>query len=136
MRSITYVSAAAEGVSEPQLVELLGDVRAKNDRLGLTGILLYRAGRIMQTLEGDDDTVTRVFDQIVDDPRHRDVFVIINEQLDERQFPSWSMGFRHISALPARDGFSSFMDEDADRAFDGDSSMATRMLTLFRAGGI
>lgn len=95
-------------------------------------------GRNIQTLEGDDDTVAAVFDKIVDDPRHGDVFVIINEPVGQQEFPDWSMGFRDVTDMSDAElpGYSHFMDEDRASAFAGDdATVIKRLLELSRATG-
>jgi hypothetical protein len=42
-------------MSEPELLDLLVDSRARNARRGVPGLLLYRSGRVMQMLEGDPE---------------------------------------------------------------------------------
>lgn len=136
MRSITYVSTATEAFGPPELLAMLGQVRPRNEQRGITGVLLYRSGRIIQTLEGPDEAVASVFDQIVDDPRHSDIFVVLHGAIEERQFPNWCMGFENMTDVAPAEGLTSFLDEDVDEAFGGDSSVVTRMLALFRSGAV
>jgi hypothetical protein len=76
---------------------MLATIRPKNETLCLTGMLLYSGGNIIQTLDGPDEAVDTTFASIVRDPRHRGVFTLLRERIDERAFPDWTMG----SATPA-----------------------------------
>ena len=96
MLSVTYVSAACSWWSEQQLTDLLTSSRSKNGALGLTGVLLYQGGNFMQTLEGPGEFVSSVFGDIKADVRHGGVSIVLWDQIDEREFPGWSMGFRSL----------------------------------------
>lgn len=122
MLSLTYVSSTKELLSVPQLVELLESIRPKNDELELTGMLLYSGGNVIQTLEGPDESVERVFASIETDPRHTGILVLLREQVERRAFPRWSMGFRNLSER-----------EDLGDGLGDQSSSAHRLLELFRA---
>src|SRR6476661_10829371 len=133
MLSLTYVSSATTLLDAARLVDLLGKIRPRNEEAGLTGLLLYSGGNIIQTIEGPDDVVDATFAAIEHDPLHRGVMVVLREPIAERDFPDWSMGFREVSAddLEGVDGFSDFL-----RRRGGDSGNeappAQRMLELFR----
>ncbi len=112
MFHLVYISSATELFTKPALVELMEHAREKNARLGITGILLYRDGNILQTLEGEQSAVQDLFKTISRDPRHVDVLVLIREAIPDREFPDWSMAFRDLSieseaTLP---GFSPFLN--------------------------
>ena len=101
--SLTYVSSTQELLSVQELVELLEAIRPKNDELGLTGMLLYSGGNVIQTLEGPEESVESVFASIEADPRHTGVRVLQRERVEMRTFPRWSMGFRNLSEREAPD---------------------------------
>lgn len=107
MLSIAYVSAATDDVAEQDVAAILVQARANNERDGLTGALLYHAGRFVQILEGPEETVRARFARIADDPRHRVVQTMREKQIAERQFPQWTMGFRPLSdtSISQLDGF-------------------------------
>ena len=97
MLSLTYFSTASTELGKDDLLELLTGVRSKNQDLGLTGMLLYADGSFVQTLEGPDEVVEETFARISADTRHREVFVALREEVTERSYPDWSMGFRELS---------------------------------------
>ena len=57
MFSLVYVSAAVTWFSDRELRGLLAQCRLSNAQTGITGMLLYKDGNFMQTLEGDERTV-------------------------------------------------------------------------------
>jgi hypothetical protein len=132
--SLTYVSSASELLDADQLRELLSAVRPKNDALGLTGMLLYSGGNIIQTLEGPDATVDSTFQTIRRDPRHRGVFEVVREQISARAFPDWSMGFRNLSDEEVREteGLTSFLQQPAGQDLGDVAGSAHLLLQLFK----
>ena len=75
------------------LLSLLEAARSKNQRLNLTGALLYQAGVFAQVLEGPQYWVEQVFGLIQLDDRNSEVTVALRGPEAERDFPKWSMAF-------------------------------------------
>ena len=111
MLSLTYVSSATELMDAEQLAALLAQSREANEQRGITGMLLYRDGNILQCLEGPEAEVRAAYDAISRDPRHRGVITLVEEQISERSFHDWSMGFKDLGAVDAAglDGFNDFL---------------------------
>jgi hypothetical protein len=102
-----YVSSASALIDEASLQRLLVDWRPKNASLGITGMMLYSEGNIIQVLEGEKSKVEELMFTIASDPRHRGVIVLIQETVEERHFADWSMGFKGVSGEEA-EGLSDF----------------------------
>jgi len=117
MLSLTYLSSATEPFSREQLEELLSQARPKNERLGVTGMMLYAGGNFIQTLEGEEDAVTSLYTTIEKDPRHREIMIMLREQVKERSFPDWSMGFEMVSDEEAEKipGFNGWLQAGKDQ---------------------
>lgn len=109
---LMYVSSARRKLAPADLAELLTRARAKNSRLGITGMLLYKAGLFLQVLEGDSDRVRELYDTIARDDRHRACSVVMEGVLPERRFSDWSMAFRNLDepGLTSLPGYSDFMN--------------------------
>ncbi|MDN4173643.1 BLUF domain-containing protein [Nocardioides sp. SOB77] len=134
MLSLTYVSSATELADADALVGALEAIRPRNHERGITGVLLYRGGNIIQVLEGPDEQVERTFASIERDHRHRGVIVLLREQVDRRSFPDWSMGFRDVSALDLdrEDGFTDFLRGRDDLTTGEDDHHAEIVASLLR----
>jgi len=133
--SISYVSAAAESFDDARLAELLDQSRRSNHEHDLTGMLLYRRGRFFQVLEGPQDAVDELMTKIRRDPRHTDVRMLLSEEIDERRFSEWTMGYEPIGvpSTLAPEGFRDTFD-DLESDDDDDAIRAVRELTVwFRA---
>lgn len=131
---VVYVSSAVRLFGEAELRELLAVSRHNNKAAGITGLLLYRGGNFVQTLEGPRAAVEAALERIGRDPRHRGIIVVLREPAAARQFSGWSMGFENLSSvdLATLPGFSSFLDEEADLL--GRPDNAVRLMELFRRG--
>ncbi len=135
MFHIAYVSSAVREFTRPQLLKLLERTMARNQRQGITGLLLYRGGNFMQVLEGEEAAVRTLYQTICQDPRHTGVITLFEEPIAEREFPNWSMAFPDLdkedcATIP---GYSDFLNSSwtsADTAIA--RSKARRLLAGFK----
>lgn len=136
--SVTYASSATELMSVGQLVELIEQIRPKNERLGVTGLLLYSGGTVMQTLEGDPRVVDDLVAVIETDPRHNGVRVVDRRLVDERAFSTWSMAFRNITSREVADlqDFSAFARESIGDDLGAHAVAAFGLLETFRLNAV
>jgi len=89
---LLYASRAAEPVT-PELVDsILRSSHAHNPALGITGVLCYGGDVYMQVLEGGRSAVNDLYNKIVRDSRHREVMLLLYEEIAERRFAGWTMG--------------------------------------------
>ena len=133
---MTYVSSATELFSPDELTELLRHSRAANERAGISGMLLYKEGNFMQTVEGPAEAVRNLTERLERDPRHHGMLVLLEGEREEREFDGWSMGFRDLTAagdLADVEGYSEFLDTPltAD-AFGADPAASKRLLLVFK----
>ena len=132
---LVYASIANEEFSPEQLLELLAVSRRNNERCGITGMLLYKERRFLQVLEGAEAAVRATYARIEQDPRHREVVLLISDEERKREFADWSMAFQDLDDQTARDtpGFSPFLGTElSPQEFTDDPSRARRLLRIFR----
>jgi hypothetical protein len=101
MHYLVYVSSASKKMSEEELTLLLEKARQNNERLGITGLMIYIDGNIIQMLEGEEEKVRAVYNRILSDPRHHGVLKLLDRPLDKRNFENWSMQFKSMSDAAA-----------------------------------
>jgi hypothetical protein len=94
---LVYLSSASNLLSEDELTNILHRSRQKNSESGITGILLYFNGNIIQVLEGKQEEVNRVYDKIRQDPRHNQIIELYKSPIEQRAFPAWLMGYKTLS---------------------------------------
>lgn len=128
---LIYVSTAVSPMTHDDLVNLLRKVRERNDRLQLTGMLLYKDGRFMGVLEGGEANVHSVLADIEQDGRHKNLDILRSQRIPHRNFPNWTMGF--ASPDPSLPAFTRFLEADVGpEYFDEDSVEAHAMLSAFK----
>jgi FAD-dependent sensor of blue light len=112
--SLVYTSKAVRDYDHNDLLSLLLNSRTRNERLDITGLLLYADGRFVQVLEGEEETVLSLFNDIINDSRHFNVRTLTENNIDKRMFPSWTMGYKNINLEHYRNisGLSLFLDKD------------------------
>lgn len=131
-----YASAASHPFTDEELVELLAKARAKNQALGITGMLLYHEGSFLQILEGEQKAVEDLYQIISTDSRHTDAMLLFRKEGEERGFDQWTMGFHHLSPNPADnpEGLNRFLQTGATGLKDGDGEKIRDVLLGFRSG--
>jgi len=97
MIHLIYVSSATNEMTDDELLYLLEQCRSRNLRQHVTGMLLYFERNFIQVLEGEKKDVEEIYDDIVDDDRNTGNILIAKEEIKERAFPGWSMGYKHIT---------------------------------------
>lgn len=52
---------------------------------------------MIQVLEGEEADVRERYETIEHDHRHHRAIVLLEEHIEQRAFPDWSMGFKRLS---------------------------------------
>lgn len=94
---ITYFSTAVESTTEADIMDIVSFSRTKNERLGITGVLLYLNGQIVQVLEGQQSAIEDLYKSIQSDPRHTNVRTVISHPISQRLFSHWYMGYETLT---------------------------------------
>ena len=89
---LLYASRAAEPVTSELIDSILRSSHAHNPALGITGVLCYGGDVYMQVLEGGRSAVNNLYNKIVRDSRHREVMLLLYQEIAERRFAGWTMG--------------------------------------------
>ena len=95
---LVYISSVRPDPSTIEVFTEIAAYRAKNSRLGITGMLLVSQGAFMQVLEGEEAAVRALYATIRADPRHEHVHTLAAVALPAREFPDWAMGFADLDA--------------------------------------
>jgi hypothetical protein len=110
--------------------------RRENERLAVTGALVFTRAHFAQVLEGEKDAVDTLMQRIRADSRHESVTVVSQGGRDGRLFPRWSMAYsggslyvdRHIKPL-----LSPAAEQDATERLAG---KLVRLMREFTSGEI
>lgn len=133
MHQVIYSSAAVAAFTETELGQLLARARINNERLGISGLLLYDDGSFLQVLEGDQQVIEKLYETIGRDKRHHRVVALLRRDVEERHFAQWRMGFAAVNSFSKKlPGYSDYLQARGDAAAAG--SAASRLLASFRDG--
>ncbi len=99
--AIAYTShATAEFASREARHRLKFFAQVQNEKVGITGMLVYCEGMFVQTIEGPAAVVDSLYARIAKDARHYDVDLLARTQSDARVFGAWGMGYLEPEASP------------------------------------
>lgn len=135
MNRIIYCSQATHDFSPDELVALLDLSRRNNERVGLSGMLLYCSQSFLQVIEGDAEALASAYARIDADPRHGNVRVLFEGEVDSPLFPDWTMGFEHVDEEDLAEDVEAFTASTNYPLVNPDlvtnAGVATTLLTMY-----
>jgi hypothetical protein len=100
---VIYASAASEQFKLTDLPLILTKAREHNQKAGISGLLLFHENTFVQVLEGPKPSIEGLLKTILADPRHRNVKLLFQKELEKKEFEDWSMGFVDVKQLASKD---------------------------------
>ena len=113
---IVYFSSSIGPLQEIDLLNILQQSRHNNSKNGITGVILYVRGSIIQVLEGEKEAVETLYKRIEQDQRHTDVVRVFSRNITQRLFTDWTMGYETITARQL-DNIKSILNPDDNDEF-------------------
>lgn len=91
--SMVYISriTSAGMMAAGTLNDIAATAIANNQQNNITGVLCYGNGYFFQYLEGSEDALTRLKNELILDTRHKDMQILQFNRLAERAFTGWSL---------------------------------------------
>ncbi|ESQ76098.1 hypothetical protein ABAC402_06525 [Asticcacaulis sp. AC402] len=86
-------------MSPALLAGILEQSRVNNPPRGITGLLCHTSEVFAQVLEGGRAEVSELLGRLMRDTRHRNVTLLVYEEIKERSFAGWSMGQVNVDAV-------------------------------------
>ena len=96
MRRLVYISTAG-GLPADEVDRLIESAQRNNAEREITGFLLYNGRNFLQLIEGPKAALMSLMATLARDPRHSGMLTLIDEPIEDRSCPSWSM---HRMYLP------------------------------------
>ena len=92
MKRIKYVSEFSRAL-EPEDIEVLEEQCIRNNqKIGVTGVLMVSGNLFFQVIEGPEQKVDMLYENILADDRHTRILKLADERdVKERLFPDWAM---------------------------------------------
>jgi len=133
---VVYVSAATKPFTPADLRDLLLKARTFNSSVNISGLLLYHEWSFFQILEGVEEQVLPLFAHIGKDKRHNNVLLLSREQVEERNFGAWSMGFVDVDPMTTKlTGFLKLLEAKSSfLELQGDAKLVKRLIDGFQEG--
>jgi hypothetical protein len=96
MRQLVYrsITTAPSGKAADDIPGIIYDAAARNGLEGITGLLYCEDDSFLQLVEGHDDAIDDLLDRLYADDRHRDLRILADREVDEREFGDWTMAYR------------------------------------------
>ncbi len=111
---LVYVSTAVDSVDLNEFKKILGTAQQNNQRRDLTGMLAFNSKVFLQGLEGSREAVNDLYSKLMRDPRHVNIMMLKYDDVSERHWSNWSMGF----AAPNADNRALFLRYSAQSVFN------------------
>lgn len=91
--SMVYISriTSAGMIAAGTLNDIAAAASANNQQNNITGVLCYGNSYFFQCLEGSEEALTHLKNELVLDSRHKDMQILHFDRLEERAFAGWSL---------------------------------------------
>ncbi|MGX7951200.1 BLUF domain-containing protein [Tsuneonella sp. HG249] len=96
MRRVVYISTAT-GLSAEEVDRLVESAQRNNAERGISGFLIYNGRNFLQLIEGEQAALMSLMATLARDPRHSGMLILIDEPIDARSCPTWSMHHMPLS---------------------------------------
>ncbi|MGB3456772.1 MAG: BLUF domain-containing protein [Litorimonas sp.] len=93
---IVYSSRTPEPLAPDAVRSLLDHARRKNAAWNVTGLLCYDRHQFLQIIEGETDVILDLFHAIQNDPRHTDLRILHEGDIERRAFNDWKMAYEPV----------------------------------------
>jgi len=100
LHSLSYMSSAVHLPTREEIDRLLEGSRRFNAQQQVTGVLFYSDGGFHQYLEGPLEGLERVYARVLASRMHHNIFELMREPIEVREFSDWSMGYRAVGVGP------------------------------------
>lgn len=129
---LIYQSFSVRHLKQADLEILLEESYSRNIEHQITGCLIYHNRMFIQVLEGKEENVLQLMENITRDDRNKDVQVIHKGKIKERGFLGWRMSFINTDniSLKRKQGFSAFLESDFEPNHINDFKTLSKSILL------
>jgi hypothetical protein len=125
---IVYSSETTAPMSPDEVRALLDHARRKNAENGVTGLLCYDNHQFLQIIEGETDVILDLFHAIQSDPRHTNMRILHEGDIEKRAFDDWKMAYEPVPSGMLPSLSHAIHRQSLDLS---DASAGRRIFTLF-----
>ena len=111
LKSLTYTSFARLDLGDADIAAIHRTAREVNALNGITGLLIFNGTHFLQIVEGPEPAIDELMGRLRDDPRHLQLEIRDEREIEERQFPDWSMELVRVTSrsFEARDAITTVL---------------------------
>lgn len=91
LRLFAYTLLYTGDCIESDLQDIAAKASRNNPRDGITGVLLFDAGRFIQVVEGPEESIDRLVNRIGRDPRGTEMHILFDQRILARSMEQWDM---------------------------------------------
>ena len=96
---LVYTSTVTSTFNQDSVEQILLKAREHNALNNITGMLCFSSNFFLQCLEGSRSAVNKTYHKILNDNRHSRIVLLEYEEIYQREFDDWSMGYIPESSL-------------------------------------
>jgi len=118
LTSVTYTSLARLDPNSSDLEDIHRIARNRNEREGITGLLVFNGTHFLQIIEGSEKAVDNLVQRLRADARHSGFEIRDKRKIEKRSFPDWQMELVRVnsSLFEARDTIAGQLPETVPEA--------------------
>ncbi|MBW8911819.1 MAG: BLUF domain-containing protein [Sphingomonas sp.] len=96
MRQIVYRSTTTtdSGRAADDIPNIVRQAAARDGIEGITGLLYSEDDAFLQVIEGPSDSMSDLIARLYEDDRHRDLTILVDRPIAQREFGDWTMIYR------------------------------------------
>ena len=91
--AISYVSTANRDLNQEEVAELLELTEIRNNKEAVNGLLIYSGGNFFEVIVGEEAKIKNLFKNIKLDPRHRNIMMVFEKEIDKPLFEDSEANF-------------------------------------------
>lgn len=96
---LIYASTVADNLKPDGIEAILASAKINNEKQNVTGLLYFSNRYFLQCLEGERETVNKLYNAIINDVRHHNMVILEYREIDQRDFYDWTMGYIPHSSI-------------------------------------
>lgn len=97
---IIYISEkTGDFKPEKDLDKIVSSSFRNNNARDVTGVLMYNSGFFFQVIEGKKDDVIYTYNKIILDPRHQNVNLLTDREIENRSFENWPLALVKLNDM-------------------------------------
>lgn len=93
MYRLIYVSSTTRPLALDEMLERAKHAKAHGEKLGITGLHVYRNGNNFSVIEGDEAAVKERYADACSSNMHKDQAILSEGEIQGREFDDWKFSY-------------------------------------------